>query len=171
MEKRFAIPGGTTSVHFTKTGNEIQAKVGENELHLNLNKMSSNEWIMIRDGRQTRLFIARDKDGVVYVHYDGEVFALKTAQEDFGDIGGGEAKSDGRMSSSMPGKVIKILVSEGDGVSKGQPVLILESMKMETTQEAPFDGKVVEIKSGPGQQVDAGDVIVRLEPVASEEGD
>ena len=169
MEKRFAIPGGIAGVQFTKTGNEIQAKVSENELHLSFNRMSANEWIVIRDDRQTRLFIARNKDGVIYVHYDGEVFALKAAQEDFGDVGGGEEKSDGRMSASMPGKVIKILVSAGDGVSKGQPVLILESMKMETTQEAPFDGKVVEVNSGPGQQVDAGDVIVRLEPVESEE--
>jgi 3-methylcrotonyl-CoA carboxylase alpha subunit len=45
----------------------------------------------------------------------------------------------------MPGKLLKVLVANGDAVTEGQPLAIIEAMKMEHTLSAPFDGEVDQI--------------------------
>ncbi|MCK6256905.1 acetyl-CoA carboxylase biotin carboxyl carrier protein subunit [Fictibacillus sp. KIGAM418] len=64
--------------------------------------------------------------------------------------------------ASMAGTVWNIAVSEGDQVSAGQSVVILESMKMEIPVEAESAGTVEEIKVAVGDFVNEGDVLVTL---------
>ncbi|MDN4073548.1 MULTISPECIES: acetyl-CoA carboxylase biotin carboxyl carrier protein subunit [Fictibacillus] len=64
--------------------------------------------------------------------------------------------------ASMAGTVWNIAVSEGEQVSAGQSVVILESMKMEIPVEAESAGKVEEIKVAVGDFVNEGDVLVTL---------
>jgi 3-methylcrotonyl-CoA carboxylase alpha subunit len=69
----------------------------------------------------------------------------------------GEAEADGgRLTAPMPGKIVAILVSNGQTVSKGDPLLIMEAMKMEHTISAPHDGIVDEILYAIGDQVTEG---------------
>jgi biotin carboxyl carrier protein len=68
-----------------------------------------------------------------------------------------------RVSVPMPGKVIAVLVSEGDSVEKGQGLVIVEAMKMENEVRAPINGKVTEIKVKPGDAIEAGAVLVIVE--------
>ena len=70
---------------------------------------------------------------------------------------------DGLMKASMPGRVVSVLVSEGDEVVKGQPVLVLEAMKMENELKAPIDGTVGAIHVSDGETVDAGAKLVLVE--------
>jgi 3-methylcrotonyl-CoA carboxylase alpha subunit len=63
----------------------------------------------------------------------------------------------------MPGRVVKLLVKAGARVAKGQPLLILEAMKMEHTITAPADGVVKEIHYGEGEQVLEGAQLLTLE--------
>jgi biotin carboxyl carrier protein len=63
----------------------------------------------------------------------------------------------------MPGLVLKILASEGDQVTEGQPVLVLEAMKMENVLSAPTDGIISEILVTSGKNVNKGQVLVRLD--------
>jgi propionyl-CoA carboxylase alpha chain len=66
----------------------------------------------------------------------------------------------------MPGGVVRVLVAQGDAVSAGQPLVVLEAMKMEHTVTAPLDGFVAEIAVGSGDQVDTGQVLAIVnEPV------
>ena len=60
----------------------------------------------------------------------------------------------------MPGTVISIAVTDGDTVSKGQTLLILEAMKMENEIMAPCDGTVQEVTISQGTSVNAGDILV-----------
>jgi 3-methylcrotonyl-CoA carboxylase alpha subunit len=62
----------------------------------------------------------------------------------------------------MPGKVIKVMASAGAKVSKGEPLLILEAMKMEHTITAPADGVVKEIHYAAGEQVLEGAELITL---------
>jgi len=65
------------------------------------------------------------------------------------------------ISAEMPGKVVKMLVEEGDMVEKGAPVVILEAMKMEHTLCAPFSGTVGDVFAGTGDFVDANvDIVI-----------
>lgn len=67
------------------------------------------------------------------------------------------------LKASMAGNVWKVNVEVGDAVTKGDQVVILESMKMEIPIEAEISGKVVEIKKNEGEFVNEGDVILTLE--------
>ncbi|MGM0449762.1 MAG: acetyl-CoA carboxylase biotin carboxyl carrier protein subunit, partial [Pseudomonadota bacterium] len=58
------------------------------------------------------------------------------------------------------GNIWQLLVSEGDTVKEGQPVAILESMKMEIEVTSPEAGKVVHIARDEGQQIDAGQAVM-----------
>jgi pyruvate carboxylase len=69
-----------------------------------------------------------------------------------------------QIGASMPGLVVSVTVQVGDHVAQGQKLLTLEAMKMETTLFAPRDGRVAELLTKPGAQVDAGDLLVRLQP-------
>jgi biotin carboxyl carrier protein len=66
------------------------------------------------------------------------------------------------ISAQMPGTIVEILVKEGEGVTRGQHLLVLEAMKMANQVVAPRDGTIAEIAVGPGALVNAGDVLVVL---------
>ena len=64
----------------------------------------------------------------------------------------------------MQGTVVKVLVEVGQTVAKGDPVVVLEAMKMENNVTSDVDGTVTEVKAAAGQSVTAGEVVVVIEP-------
>jgi len=68
-----------------------------------------------------------------------------------------------KIQSTMAGTVFNIVVKEGEEVTAGQTVMILESMKMEIPVEAETAGKVAEINAQVGDFVNEGDVLVTFE--------
>jgi pyruvate carboxylase len=73
------------------------------------------------------------------------------------------------VGASMPGKVVKILVQPGETVPKGGDLLVTEAMKMETSVRAPRPAVVEEILAQQGDSVEAGDLLMRLDPVPETE--
>jgi acetyl/propionyl-CoA carboxylase alpha subunit len=71
--------------------------------------------------------------------------------------------AQGSLLAPMPGSVLRVGAAVGDAVSAGQPLIWLEAMKMEHTITAPSDGVLVELNVRPGQQVDVGAVLARVE--------
>jgi propionyl-CoA carboxylase alpha chain len=71
----------------------------------------------------------------------------------------GDAVASGSLLAPMPGTVVRVEVAVGDQVEAGQPVLVLEAMKMQHTVAAPRAGMVTEIEVGTGSQVAAGEVL------------
>ncbi|WP_131816160.1 DUF2118 domain-containing protein, partial [Mycolicibacterium porcinum] len=59
----------------------------------------------------------------------------------------------------MPGAVVRVEVNEGDEVSAGSTIVVLEAMKMEHTVRTPSDGLVATVAVKPGDQVDSGQVL------------
>src|SRR6478735_475350 len=74
----------------------------------------------------------------------------------------------GSLLAPMPGSVLRIGAAVGDTVTAGQPLVWLEAMKMEHTVTAPADGVLAELNVEPGQQVDVGAVLARVD---TEQGD
>ncbi len=69
------------------------------------------------------------------------------------------------IGASMPGTVLKTLVSKGDKVRRGDHLIITEAMKMETTVQAAFDGEVVAVHVKNGEAIQAGDLLIELSRV------
>jgi acetyl/propionyl-CoA carboxylase alpha subunit len=73
------------------------------------------------------------------------------------------ALAHGSLLAPMPGSVLRVGAAVGDTVTAGQPLIWLEAMKMEHTVTAPGDGVLVELTVEPGQQVDVGAVLARVD--------
>lgn len=74
-----------------------------------------------------------------------------------------DASDDSHVAAPMPGVVVTVAVSAGDVVVKGQKLISMEAMKMEATLYAERDGRIAEILVQPGNHVDTGDLVARLE--------
>ncbi|WP_096435548.1 pyruvate carboxylase [Alteribacter populi] len=74
-----------------------------------------------------------------------------------------DKNNDRHIGASMPGTVIKALVEQGDKVKKGDHLIITESMKMETTVQAPYDGTVASIHVTNEESIQAGDLLIEFE--------
>jgi propionyl-CoA carboxylase alpha chain len=79
----------------------------------------------------------------------------------------GSAVEQGSLVAPMPGNVIRVGAQVGDTVTAGQPLVWLEAMKMEHTITAPADGVLAELDVAPGQQVEVGAVLARVEAGAA----
>lgn len=89
-------------------------------------------------------------------------YELKTALN--GSRRRGARAGAGSLDAPMPGQVIEVLVTEGDHVAQGDPLLILEAMKMEIRVTAPHDGTVTHLNVAAGDTVDRGESLAQVEP-------
>ena len=134
--------------------------------------------VWLTDGTGTRFVEGTDRrknDAVrflgetgVWLTYSGKTFFLSLPES--GGLAKGQASAaDGAIIAPMPGKVIAVDVAEGQAVTAGQRLLVLEAMKMEHALAAPFDGVVEGLSVSAGSQVQVEAVLCRVVPAASEE--
>ena len=110
------------------------------------------------DGRRAPYGVTQH-DGQWTIQGPGGVAVLHDVAR-FPDHGTGDVA--GGQTAPMPGKVLVVHVAEGDEVTAGQPLVIMEAMKMEHTISAPVDAVVTELRCAVGDQVDNGQVLVVL---------
>jgi acetyl-CoA/propionyl-CoA carboxylase biotin carboxyl carrier protein len=120
----------------------------------------------------TDLFLSYDGRAVQFAHAtggkttwlgrDGHAWAL--TEETAAPLRGGQAgAADGTVRSPMPGTVLAVRVTAGQRVSAGQPLVVVEAMKMEHAVTAPVDGVVTELAAKPGQQVQMDEALAVIE--------
>ncbi|HYM60185.1 MAG TPA: biotin/lipoyl-containing protein [Thermoanaerobaculia bacterium] len=96
----------------------------------------------------------------VWFAFDGETYVADVSEK------GARTRArhrDHSLSAPMPGLILKILVSTGEVVEKGAPLLILEAMKMEHQINAPYDGIVMAINCLQGELVQPGAELITLD--------
>ena len=126
-------------------------------MQVELIQVRGNEAELRIDGR-THLVPFVNNGSEISFAYDGEIWTVETADKS-------RARARHRehsMSAPMPGVVLKILVSVGDAVAKGAPLLILEAMKMEHQITSPRDGTIAAINCKEGEMVQPGLDLVTL---------
>jgi 3-methylcrotonyl-CoA carboxylase alpha subunit len=114
-----------------------------------------------RDGRRTSVVIVAD-DRHIGVIADGATHLFDRPDRhrlDEDETGGGD-----RVVAPLPGLVKTVHVRLGQKVSKGDPLVVLEAMKMQHTLAAPRDGRIAEVLTAAGEQVVEGTMLVALEP-------
>ncbi len=77
-------------------------------------------------------------------------------------VAGSEAGPQ-KIKAAMPGKIVRILVSEGDETKAGQGIIVMEAMKMQNEIKSPKDGQVQKILTAEGSTVNAGDTLAIIE--------
>lgn len=88
--------------------------------------------------------------------------SLNEYEAEAGSSGRKQATDPGHITTTMPGNVVDVLVSEGDSVSAGQAVLITEAMKMETEVHTSVDGTVKAVHVTKGDRVTPGEVLIEV---------
>lgn len=121
------------------------------------------------DGEEFEVELEKE-DGVWNVTVQGKQFQIEiegggAAEQDAKKRKrGGRGKKSGTISSTIPGKIVSIAISEGQQVSEGDVVMILEAMKMQNEIHAPLSGMVAAVNCKPGDSVEANSPLVVITP-------
>lgn len=171
MEQEFTYKGEIHKVKIEINSSDYikaesyKASYKDKNFSLNVAKITPNCFSISFDGGNKTVHIAQS-DNSVFVHLDGRVVRFGKVKDDiqkFSADGLGFGAKD-EIKASMPGKIVKILVAEGDKVKSGQPLVIVESMKMENEIKSPADATVKSINFKPGDLVQPNQPIINLEP-------
>lgn len=114
-------------------------------------------------GRTERLQAVADGDQV-WVHWRGRAFALERL-DPTRSVGAAGAEAAGSVHAPMPGVVVSLLVEAGQAVREGDALLVIESMKLQSTLCAAIDGRVAELPFAVGQSFQRGVVLARVHPM------
>lgn len=153
MEKTFLINGQEITVtNFKREGDRVQFTLnGQNYFYM----------MIARDGHEMILDNGgRFRAAVGTLNREGEAMIVTNGREATGAVAGKKMKKTGGQSggltSPMPGKIFKVLKEVGAAVKKGEPILILEAMKMEHSIRSDKDGIVKKINYKIGELVQGG---------------
>jgi 3-methylcrotonyl-CoA carboxylase alpha subunit len=115
---------------------------------------------VVLDGRRWRLTVYAQGERVSVFAPEGSATVMEI---DAIAHAGDSSAEGGRLTAPMPGKVIAFLAQPGQKVAKGQPLAVMEAMKMEHTITSPREGTVAELLYGVGDQVAEGGELLSLE--------
>ncbi|WP_182905988.1 biotin carboxylase N-terminal domain-containing protein [Microbispora sp. H13382] len=160
------------TVHRLGVPVRVRGAAGDAEVEVNerslgrarLEWTGSEEAAVTLGGVTRRYAVARNRD-TVWLAAGGRAWPFTRHEPgDPKDRQGGAHAGDGVVRSPMPGTVLLVKAAEGDRVSAGQPLVVVEAMKMEHTLTAPADGVLAELRARPGQTVELDAVLARVTP-------
>jgi 3-methylcrotonyl-CoA carboxylase alpha subunit len=147
--------------HVGRAAEEIILRLDDTQYKIGVRYEGERIEIILPSGVQKTYHAKAQGQNIAYLKgkkliafYDGTYF-----DADYLDpkaITGDAAEMGGRLTSPMPGKVVAVHVKMGDSVKKGQPLVIIEAMKMEHTITAPMEGEIADIHAAVGAQVTDG---------------
>ncbi len=165
MHHAFKIDESVHNVELSRSSSAYRLHHGETVIDIDLRTGADGRaWLTIGE-RHVEVVIATRGDDV-FVHLDGEAYRLRYQHPLDRLAAAAAGNAEDRILAPMPGSVVSVAVKAGDSVTRGQTLLVMESMKMETTITAPRDGVVAEISYDKGQTFDRDALLLSLEPAA-----
>ncbi|TNF50721.1 biotin/lipoyl-binding protein [bacterium] len=150
---------------FRSQDGELVVKVEDREYTVDSRWTQLDLLSLIIDGRSYQVDIHSEKDChrvlVEGEHFDFELFDERKAL--LKSAAGLGAEGVQEIRTSMPGKIVKILVAEGDEVQEGDGLVIVEAMKMENEMKSPKAGTITKVGVEEGEAVEAGALLVVVE--------
>jgi biotin carboxyl carrier protein len=157
----------TYTVDIEEIGKSLyRVSVDGSEFLVDGKKTGLTNYSLIVDNRSFEIEVDVKEDEY-RVLVDGRNYHIDLVDERRVRLGGlqSDIELQGRQNVSvpMPGKIIAVLVAEGDKVEKGQGLVIVEAMKMENEVRCPINGEVKEVRVKTGDSVEAGAVLAVVE--------
>jgi len=162
IECRFRNAGKLTAVALTRTPGSWQAQVDGQSFAVEAHFESPDQLVAHVEGQRITVRWL-DQGARICVIDKGCVLTLEWDDPVAGALRDAHA---GVLTSPMPGQVLQTLVKPGDSVRRGQPVMIIEAMKMEHTVVAPVDGVVETVHFAGGERVEEGALLLDLKASA-----
>ncbi len=151
----------------SRDGSTIRMRIGDREIVAEFTPNADGGGILAIDGRRYPIFGARRKESIL-VSVGPASFEFKPVEAAARRRSRGLAAAE--ITAPMPGKVLKVLVRDGDIVEAGQQLVVIEAMKMETTLAAESAAIVKRVCVQEGQTVDHGAVLIELSPPPASSG-
>ncbi len=176
MQYEVELGGRTRRVSVTRTGDSFAVAVDDHTWNVDVARISPCMLSLIGDTArgQRAEFTGIVREVVVVPGQTGErtVFVGSVPVVVFLNAGGRWARRKGqanvgggpqRITAPMPGKVVRVLVKAGEQVRAGQPVVVVEAMKMENELRTTRDGLVAEMPAREGTSVETGALLVVIQ--------
>jgi acetyl/propionyl-CoA carboxylase alpha subunit len=145
-----------------KSRNDILVSLGERKHHVSVEFLTPDEVLLNIDGKVHEVVI--NSNSLSYsVYVNGRFFKIekKPVSQILGREGVRPRKRD--VVTSMPGRIIKVSIREGEKVREGQAVLVLEAMKMQNEIKSPQSGTITKVVPKAGDSVEAGSLLFSVE--------
>jgi propionyl-CoA carboxylase alpha chain len=155
----YTVAGEDYAVSYRIRGSTVGAEVNEVSLTALVHSATPDRVDLEIDGVR-RVYLVHMAGADTYVDASDGSTALSEIPR-FGDPT--KLAPAGSLLAPMPGLVLRVLAEPGAVVTAGQPLLVLEAMKMEQTVSAPADGVLAELRAKAGEQVSTGQVLAVLE--------
>lgn len=143
------------------SGQSYRAMVEDKTVDVEILRAENGQLEFLIDGERVITYVSSD-NAKRWVTINGRTFVL-TKQSGARKSGGGHHHTQGELTAPMPGQIRAVNVSEGDAVTKGQTLLVLEAMKMEIRIQAPMDGTVSKLLVKQGQTVEREQALITVE--------
>jgi acetyl/propionyl-CoA carboxylase alpha subunit len=136
----------------------------ENEGQLLVDEIASGVFSVLRGHRSHIIRVTRG-NGWIEAWLNGKClrFRISDPRDRAASAKSPSAAGPREICAPMPGKVIKLLVSEGDAVNTGTGLIVVEAMKMQNEMKSPKEGRVTRIKVDEGATVGPGEVLLVIE--------
>ena len=166
MKYEVLLAGKTRVVEFTQENGAWKISLDGNPLDANAVEVAPNIFSVLLNGDSHQIRIAPRPDGTLTLHTGlAEYHAEVTDPRSWRGRRHGAVEAEGRqqVTAPMPGKVVRLLVQQGDSVEAGQGLLVVEAMKMQNEIRSPKSGKIEKLFAKEGQPVNAGEVLLWVE--------
>ena len=166
---RYTLKLGNTTLELKGTidprAHRGQVRIDDSPVEIFFEPLGPSCYRIVMDGRPYRAWVDR-RENSKHVFVNGSAFTVQhTIRSHAASTRRSTIdESPGQVSPPMPSVVVRVLVQEGDRVEKGQGLVVVTAMKMETTLKAPYSGTVKKINTKPEAKVMPGDILVEIEP-------
>jgi biotin carboxyl carrier protein len=164
MKRNLTINGRECAIEILAPAPDCRFRFGgEDERRAHVEMPEPGVYSVLIDGRSYDAFVAESPGGLV-VSIDGYHFqiAIRDPRQWSRAKAGQNGAGVQTIASPMPGKVVRVLVAQGDEVEAGQGVVVVEAMKMQNEMKADRSGKVLSVAAKEGATVSAGDILATV---------
>lgn len=148
------------TLELTPDGQGYQTVIGDKTVLVQILRSENGRLDLLLDGQRVTAYVSTDV-AKRWVTVGGQTFALTKSTAGTRRAQHGHHAQD-ELTAPMPGQVRAVNVTEGESVTKGQTLLVLEAMKMEIRVSAPRDGMVGKLLVSQGQTVEREQVLIEI---------
>lgn len=168
MKLQAQVGDNTYPVEIIRNGDCVTAKIDGRIYELEVSEPEPKVFLLKENGKVHEFFVSPPETAgapTIVSSRRGEVEVKLTDPKRLRGSGAAAGSSDGlaEVKTMMPGKVVRLIARPGDEVVKGDPVIVVEAMKMQNDLKSPKAGTVKEIRVEEGATVSAGEVLAIIE--------
>ena len=166
MKYEVLLAGKTRVVELTQQNGAWKISLDGNPLDANAVEVAPHTFSVLLNGGSHQIRIAPRPDGTLTLHTGlAEYHAEVSDPRSWRGRRHGALEAEGRQQivAPMPGKIVRILVKQGDTVEAGQGLVVVEAMKMQNEIRSPKSGKIEKLFAKEGQLVNAGEALLWVE--------